>query len=110
MGTGSGFPSQVIRPCDIKPAGAFHFKLRRCAFDAAQGTQDKDQRRVISEAPVRGAGDHCGDHRPQNRKRLKLHLFLQPLVYPGRVALLFDQSGGQRPPHFSRPRCCASLR
>ena len=33
----------------------------------------------------------------QIRKRLKLHSFSQPPVYPGRVALPFEQSGGQGP-------------
>ena len=59
---------------------------------------------------MRGVGDIAVTIAPQIRKRLKLHSFSQPPVYPGRVALPFDQSGGQRAPHFSQPRYCASLR
>ena len=62
----------------------------------------------IGGAPVRGVGDIAVTIAAQIRKRLKLHSFSQPPVYPGRVALPFDQSGGQLAPHSSQPRYCAS--
>ena len=40
----------------------------------------------------------------------QLHLFSQPPVYPGRVALTSNQSGGQRAPHFSRSCPCSPPR
>ena len=47
----------------LNPDGAFHFKLRRYAFHAAQGTfrikisEERSARRQCT-----GVGDHCGDH------------------------------------------------
>ena len=52
MGTGSAFRPRSVAPVTFKPglpAEAFHVKLTLCAFDAARGAQDKEQRRKISD-------------------------------------------------------------